>query len=58
MRVSGRDSDLIVFLVPLVILIAIGVALAGDPGQFFGTAERRLWQVVNGIGEWLAGLFS
>lgn len=58
MRVSGRDSDLTVIFVPLVILVAVGVALAGDPAKVFGAAERTLWQIVNGIGAWLAGLFS
>jgi hypothetical protein len=57
MRTSGKSSDLPVLIVPLVVLIAVGVALAGDPGQFLSRAERSLWHVVGGVGQWVSSLF-
>jgi len=57
-RTSGKQSDLGLLLVPLAVLVAIGVALADDPAQIFLSAERKLWQVAEGIGSWVAALIS
>ncbi len=55
-RTSGKQSDLGLILVPLVVLIAIGAGLAGDPGKFFTQAERTLWGVVESVGQWVSSL--
>jgi hypothetical protein len=56
MRTSGKGSDLTILLVPLVVLIAIGMNLAGDPGQLFRTTERALWGIVESVGTWVSSL--
>jgi len=55
-RTSGKGSDLTIIVVPLILLIAVGAGLAGDPGKLFSTAERALWTIVEGVGRWLSSL--
>lgn len=57
MRTSGKATDLTVLVVPLVVLIAVGAGLAGDPGHVFTRAERALWRLVEGVGQWLSTIF-
>lgn len=58
MRTSGRQSDLMVLLIPLVLLVGAAVAFTGDPDQFFPTLEKNLWSAVRTVGDWVSGLFS
>jgi hypothetical protein len=58
MRTSGRQNDLFVLLVPLVLLIGAAVVFTGDPDQFFPTVEKHLWSMVRTVGNWVSGLFS
>jgi hypothetical protein len=58
MRTSGKDSDLAVIAVPVLLLVVAGVALAGDPGKFFSTVENHLWHGVESVGRWISSLLS
>lgn len=58
MRTSGKSSDLFVVVVPALVLVVAGAALAGDPKRLFATVERHLWTVVGQVGAWLVSLFS
>ena len=58
MRTSGRQSELMILLVPLVLLVGAAVVFTGDPGQFFPTLEKNLWSAVRTVGTWVSGLFS
>jgi len=56
MRTSGKQFDIGLILVPLVLLLGVGAALTGDPGNFLAKAERTLWGVVESLGQWVSSL--
>lgn len=56
MRTSGKGSDLTVLAVPLIVLVVVAAAMAGDPGKFVMRVERTLWGVVADVGRWVSAL--
>jgi hypothetical protein len=58
MRTSGKESDLAVLLIPLVLLIVAGLAFTTDGAQFFPALEKQLWSAVHAVGRWVSALFS
>lgn len=59
MRVSGRDRDLTIVLVPLILAVVVAAALAGgDTRKLFGRVERHLWDAIHQAGAWVVSLLS
>jgi hypothetical protein len=58
LRTSGKQNDLAILVIPLVLVVGTAVLFAGGPDRFFPTIEKHLWNAVRTVGEWLSGLFS
>ena len=58
MRTSGNERDLFVVVVPLLVLVFTGLALAGGTGSVLSRVESQLWDVAQHVGAWVAALFS